>query len=43
MKKKSLIILIIVILVVVLAGGFAFAYFFTDMFKSKKDLFLKYI
>lgn len=43
MKKKSLIILIIVLLLVILAGGFAYAYFFTDMFKSKKDLFLKYI
>lgn len=44
MKKKILIVsLVIVLLLVLIGGGFAFAYFFTDAFKSNKELFGKYI
>ena len=44
MKKRYLIMLIIaIVLVLCIGAGFAFAYFFTDIFKSNKDLFLKYI
>ena len=44
MKKRYLIMLIIaIVLVLCIGAGFAFAYFFTDVFKSNKDLFLKYI
>lgn len=44
MKKKSFIIVLsIVLLIVLFGGGFAFAYFFTDAFKSNKQLFSKYI
>lgn len=44
MKKRYLIMLIIaIILVIALGAGIAFAYFFTDSFKSNKQLFSKYI
>ncbi len=46
MKKsnKLIIILIIILIILILAvGGFAFVYFFTDIFKSNKDLFFKYV
>ncbi len=42
-KKKVLIITIIVILVLALIGGFVALYLTTDMFKSSKSLFEKYI
>ena len=44
MKKRYLIMLIIaIVLVLCIGAGFAFAYFFTDVFKSNKNLFFKYI
>ena len=44
MKKKVLIIILIVILLILLTGGvLAYTYFFTDIFKSSKEIFLKYI
>ena len=44
MKKRYLIMLIIaIVLVLCIGAGFAFAYFFTDVFKSNKTLFFKYI
>ena len=44
-QKKSLkiIILIIILLILILIAGIAFAYFSTDLFKSNKQLFFKYI
>lgn len=45
MKNKKILIIIPIILVILLligVGGFAFAYFATDIFKSPKNLFLKY-
>ena len=44
-KKKSLIIIpiILIILIIIGAGGFAFIYFQTDLFKSPKTLFYKYV
>ena len=42
-KKKVLIITIIVILALTLIGGFVALYLTTDMFKSSKSLFEKYI
>lgn len=44
-KKKSKLILIIIILLVILIllTGLAYAYFSTDMFKSNKELFFKYL
>lgn len=44
-KKNSKIILIIIILLMVLIvlTGFAYTYFVTDVFKSNKELFFKYI
>ena len=43
MKRRYLIMLIIAIVLVLCVGaGFAFAYFFTDAFKSNKTLFFKY-
>lgn len=43
-KSKMLLIMIIVLLVIVLllVGVIAYLYFFTDMFKSNKQLFFKY-
>ncbi len=42
-NSKIILILIISIIVLILLTGLAFAYFATDMFKSNKDLFFKYI
>lgn len=44
-KKNSKIILIIIILLMILIAltGFAYTYFVTDVFKSNKELFFKYI
>ncbi len=42
-KKIVIAIVILVILIVLLLGGFAFAYFFTDAFKSNKEQFLSYL
>lgn len=42
-NKKILIILIIVTLILILMAGGAIAYFTTDIFKSDKELFFKYI
>lgn len=43
-KKKGLLITIIILLIIVvlLGGTMAYLYFFTDMFKSNKQLFFKY-
>ena len=46
MKKKKLLIIIPIILIILIligAGGFAFIYFKTDLFKSPKELFYKYV
>lgn len=44
MKKRYLIMIIIaIVLVICLGAGFAFAYFATDLFKSNKQIFSKYI
>ena len=40
-SKKILIILIIIVMTIILLGGFVFAYFATDIFRSKKDIFFK--
>lgn len=42
-NSKIILILIISIIVLILLTGLAFAYFATDMFKSDKDMFLKYV
>lgn len=42
-NNKLLLILIVVIFVLILLAGGAFAYFATDIFKSDKELFFKYI
>ena len=42
-STKILIILIVVILITILLGGFVFAYLATDIFRSEKDLFFKYM
>lgn len=41
MKKK--IIIAVIILIVLLGGGFAYAYFGTDAFKSDKEIFFSYL
>ena len=44
-KKKEVkipIAIFIVILLIIILGGFAIAYFFTDVFKSDKEIFFKY-
>lgn len=44
MKKRYLIMIIIaIVLVICLGAGFAFAYFATDLFKSNKQIFSKYV
>ena len=44
MKKRHLIILIItIVLVLCICAGLAFMFFFTDMFKSNKTVFSKYL
>lgn len=42
-KMNMLVILIIIILIIILVGGVAFAYLATDLLKSDKELFFKYI
>lgn len=42
-KKVSKILIVFVILLIILCGGIAFAYFFTDIFKSDKEMFFEYI
>lgn len=42
-KTKVLLIIIIVLFVILLLAGGAFTYFATDIFKSDKELFFKYI
>ena len=44
-KKKTLLIVIIVLLVILILGGGTFAYIYlgTDLLKSDKELFAKYI
>ena len=42
-KKKLIVIISIISLLVILLSTFVFIYFFTDTFKSNKDLFSKYI
>ena len=44
-KKNSKVILVVIILLVILIllTGIAYAYFATDMFKSNKELFFKYV
>lgn len=41
-KKILIAIIVVVVLLVLIIGGFAIAYFSTDIFKSNKELFLKY-
>lgn len=41
-KKILIAIIVVVVLLVLIIGGFAIAYFATDIFKSNKELFLKY-
>ena len=43
-KNKGLRITIVILLIIILllVGGIAYLYFFTDMFKSNKQLFFKY-
>ena len=42
-KNKGLVIIIIILIIILLLiGGIAYLYFFTDMFKSNKQLFFKY-
>ena len=45
MKKKKTILIVVIILIVllVLGGTFAYLYFGTDLFKSNKELFAKYV
>lgn len=44
MKKKYLILIIVIVaLIICLSSALAFTYFFTDTFKSNKQLFFKYI
>ena len=42
-STKILMILIVVVFIIILLGGFVFAYLVTDIFRSEKDLFFKYI
>ncbi len=42
-KVLLIVIILMIVLVVLLGGGLAFAYFFTDTFKSDKEMFLKYV
>lgn len=42
-NTKILMILIIIVFIIILIGGIAFAYLATDIFKSEKELFFKYI
>ena len=42
-STKILLIFIIILSILILLAGGAFAYFATDIFKSDKELFFKYI
>lgn len=42
-SKKVVLILIIIICLILVIGGGVLAYFLTDIFKSNKDLFFKYV
>jgi len=42
-NNKILLIIIIIVFILILFAGVAFAYFATDIFKSDKELFFKYI
>lgn len=42
-NTKILMILIIIVLIILFIGGIAFAYLATDLFKSEKELFFKYV
>lgn len=42
-STKILMILIIIVLIIILLGGITIAYFTTDIFRSEKNLFFKYI
>ena len=42
-NKKILMILIIIVLIVILIAGAAIIYFVTDIFKTDKELFFKYV
>lgn len=42
-KTKRIILISIIILILTIGGVFAYTYFFTDIFLSKKDRFTKYI
>lgn len=42
-NSKKLLILIIVLVILIAITGVAFAYFATDVFKSDKEMFFKYI
>ena len=42
-SKKIIIILIVILLILILVAGLAFAYLETDIFKSNKTTFFKYL
>ena len=42
-KGLKIAIIIVVILLILTLGGIAFVYFFTDTFKSDKQMFFKYL
>ena len=41
MKKK--IVLLVILIVLLLAGGIAYAYYATDLFKTDKEMFFSYL
>ena len=42
-KQIKIPIVIVILLIIILAGGICFAYFFTDIFKTDKEMFFTYI
>lgn len=42
-KTKKIILISIIVIILLIGGIFAYTYFFTDMFLSKKDRFTKYV
>ena len=42
-SKKILIIIIILVILIIAIAGVAYAYFATDIFKSNRQMFFKYI
>lgn len=42
-KTKKIILISIIVIIMLIGGIFAYTYFFTDMFLSKKDKFTKYV